>query len=183
MTIKPTLRIVPLNDGHQRTAFSSGDSEIDRYLHQQAGQDLAKKVASVYVLSRIVDPTVVLGFYTLSASTIELQDVPILWQRRLPRYPDVPVALLGRLGVAQSAQRQGWGTLLVADAMKRTVRLSGEIGLAGMIVDAQHASLCAFYEALGFRSLSANALRMFIPFKLMVAATRIEDLPMVDPSS
>lgn len=81
---------------HDRTAF--GSEALDRYRRQQARQDADKRVAAPFVAIRPPD-TRVLGFYTLSASVLTLTDSPDELTRKLPRYPRLPVTLLGRLAV------------------------------------------------------------------------------------
>jgi len=47
------------------------------------------------------------GYDTLSASVLTLADLPDELARKLPRCPQLPVTLLGRLAVDQSAGAQG----------------------------------------------------------------------------
>jgi hypothetical protein len=66
-------------------------------LRTQAGQDSRRRVASCFVLTRTDKPAQVLGYYTLSALSIALTDLPSSITKRLPRYPIVPATLMGRL--------------------------------------------------------------------------------------
>ena len=50
----------------------------------------------------------VLGFYTLSALSVQLASLPKQLSRKLPRHP-VPCALIGRLAVDRSAKGHGLG--------------------------------------------------------------------------
>lgn len=95
------IRIEPLGPGHDRSAFSCGVPALDRYLREQAGQDARRRVAAPFVASN--DRVRVLGFYTLSATSIELTEVPAALADKLPRYPRLTAALLGRLATDLSA--------------------------------------------------------------------------------
>lgn len=90
--------IEPLLPHHNRAAFCSGVDVLDRYLRQQANQDARRHVAATFVLVEGIGATV-LGFYTLSATSVKLGDLPDATARRLPKYPLVPAILLGRLAV------------------------------------------------------------------------------------
>ncbi|HEV8582984.1 MAG TPA: hypothetical protein VGX68_28285, partial [Thermoanaerobaculia bacterium] len=72
----PPYRIEPLGAHHNRAAFSSGVEPLDRYLRAQAGQDSRRRVASCFILTRADEPAQVLGYYTLSALSIALSDLP-----------------------------------------------------------------------------------------------------------
>lgn len=87
--------------------------DADRYLRQLARQDADKRVAAPSVAVSPPD-THVLGYYTLSASVLTLIDLPEELARKLPRYPQLPVTLLGRLAVDQSTKGQGLGEHLQA---------------------------------------------------------------------
>jgi hypothetical protein len=49
----------------------------------------------------------VLGYYTLSASIIDVADIAADLARKLPRYPQLPVTLIGRLAVHVRLKGQG----------------------------------------------------------------------------
>ena len=101
------LVIEPLAKRHDRAAFSCGLPELDRYLARQAGQDVRRRIARVFVCTADEADTV-LGFYTLSALSINLASLPEQLSRKLPRLP-VPCALIGRLAVDRSAHGRGLG--------------------------------------------------------------------------
>jgi len=75
-TESPPYRIDPLSAHHDRSSFSSGVEPLDRYLRAQAGQDSRRRVASCFILTRADEPSQELGYYTLSALSIALVDLP-----------------------------------------------------------------------------------------------------------
>lgn len=112
----PIYRVEALTSAHDQKIFRSGNSALDQYLLRFARQDMRKSVTVVYVLVASQNPTQILGFYTLSARHLTLQEISPLWRNRLPKYPEIPVGLLGRLAVAESSHQQHLGTLLVSNA-------------------------------------------------------------------
>jgi GNAT superfamily N-acetyltransferase len=137
---------------HDRAAFSCGKEPLDRCIRQQAGQDLRSRVAAVFVLCDLGSPSII-GYYTLSAFTVLLRDLPEAQRKRLPRYPEVPTVLLGRLAVDERYAGQGWGKVLLLDALRRRLVESEQIAAAAVVVDAIDDSAQAFYEKYGFQPL------------------------------
>ena len=65
------LTIEPLGKRHDRKFFSCGLPELDCYLARQAGQDVRRRIARAFVCTA-GETDAVLGFYTLSALSIDL---------------------------------------------------------------------------------------------------------------
>ena len=155
-------RIEPLSSAHPRQAFSSDSEPLDRYFHRQVSQDIRRHLAGCFVA---VDNTTdaIAGYYTLSATSLALRDIPQAQAKRLPSYPNVPAALLGRLAVSQAHQGQGLGGVLLVDALRRTY--VSELGVYAMLVDAKDEAAQAFYEHYGFISLPLDdgRRRLFLP--------------------
>ena len=104
----------------------------------------------------------VLGFYTLSALSIDLSSLPEELSRKLPRHP-VPCALIGRLAVDQSVRGHGLGRMLLVDAIKRTIAASDIMAIHAVIVDAKNNAAKQFYEGFGFAPMQDNPMRLFLP--------------------
>lgn len=156
-------RVEPLNEQHERAAFSCGVEALDRYLQRQASQDIEKRAAAVFVITP--DGRTVAGFYTLSAHAVSLSDLPDATVRKLPRYPNVPATLLGRLAVSKSFRGQGLGQLLLLDAFKRVLRSTREIASAVIVVDAKDEGAREFYVRHNFIPLSSQPNRLIYPLK------------------
>jgi ribosomal protein S18 acetylase RimI-like enzyme len=150
---------------HDRRSFSCGVPSLDRYFREQAGQDFRRHLAKCYVA--VSHDQAVAGFYTLSATSLLISELPQGADKKLP-YPLVPAALIGRLAVSQAHQQQGLGTALVIHAIRCTL----EAGMAAfaLVVDAENPSAARFYEHLGFQRLQTRAeptgnprSRLFLP--------------------
>ena len=147
---------IELLGAQDRSAFASGSDVLDRYLQQQAKQDMRRRVASCFVAVDAAGE--IAGFYTIAASSLVLDLLPAEQAKRLPRYPTVPAVLLGRLAVAQAHQGKRLGGALVADALLRASR--AEVMAYAMIVDAKDDAAVRFYQHLGFARLDDDQRRL-----------------------
>ena len=67
-----SLVIQPLNKSHKKSDFRCGESSLDIYLKKQASQDVKRRISRVFVAVEPTKPDVILGFYSLSSLSIEL---------------------------------------------------------------------------------------------------------------
>ncbi len=164
--------IEPLRDDHNRADFSCGNASLDRYLKEQAGQDLRRVCAMPFVLAPKRDDSSILGCYTLSSYGIDVGELPPDMVKKLPRYPLIPATLLGRLAVDRRYQGQGVGEFLLMDALHRALVQSFEIAAATVVVDAIDAGAAKFYQHFGFVVLPSMAGRLFLPMKAVAGLFR-----------
>ena len=160
MTGPDSLVTEPLGRRHDRAAFCCGLPGLDRYLAHQAGQDIRRRITRVFVCT-VDQANAVLGFYTLSALSIDLASLPGGLSWKLPRHP-VPCALIGWLAVDRSVQGHGLGRMLLADAVKRTVAAGKAVAMHALIVDAANEDAKRFYERFGFAPLADDPVRLFL---------------------
>jgi predicted GNAT family N-acyltransferase len=156
---RSAYRIEPLGDQHDRADFSCGVDALDRYFRTQAGQDNRRRVASCFVL-----PThdgAVTGYYTLSATSIALVDLPSSLTKKLPRYPAIPATLMGRLAVNRQRRGKRLGEMLLFDAFSRALR--SEIATYALVVDAKDEAAQTFYEHYRFLPMTSAGRRLFLP--------------------
>jgi len=155
--------IEPLDNSYDRTEFCCDIEELDHYFKNQVGQDVRRNVAACFML--IDEATgAVSGFYTLSMKSVLLVDLPQATQKKLPRYPEVPVVLLGRMGVDLNYKGQGLGEVLLFDALKRAYIKSRDIAAFAVIVDAKHGAE-GFYLKYDFLPFPDEKNRLFLPMK------------------
>lgn len=164
MTDYSHLLISPLNSNHDRPSFHCGVASLDDYLHTQASQDVKRRISRVFVATTAENPRIVVGFYTLSALSIELDQLPNTLARKLPRHP-IPAALLGRLAVDQQVRSHGVGRMLLVNAIQRTLTAGDEIAIYAIVVDALDGRAQNFYEQYGFSPLGSSSRRLFLPLK------------------
>ena len=159
------FKVEVLRADHPRNEFDCGDVDLDRYFKTQVTQDIRRHVAHCFVAVNSLGH--VAGYYTLAASSVLLADLPQVLAKKLPRYPTVPVARMGRLAVTQSAQQIGLGSALLADALTRVFQ--ADVAAYAMVVDAKHQEAAQFYEKHGFKQFSSHPLSLWLPMNAVVA--------------
>jgi predicted GNAT family N-acyltransferase len=123
-------------------------------------QDVRRRATACYVA--LEAPTgKVAGYYTLAAAGIPLAEMPSSLAKRLPRYPSVPVARLGRLAVDQAYRGRKLGGALLWDALQRTLR--PEIAVFALVVDARDDQAEAFYRHHGFVPFGSQERQLVLP--------------------
>lgn len=162
--------IEPLGE-HDRSAFACGSDALDHYLRTHASQDVRRLVANCFV---VVDTATgdVAGYYTLAATSIPADDLPPEMRKRLPRYPVLPAALVGRLAVDMHFHGKGLGSTLLADAALRV--LKGDVKALAVIVDAKNEDAAAFYRHQGFQPLLSRPASLFLPLGTIRKAAKAE---------
>lgn len=145
---------------HDRKSFDCGEPALNDYLKIQVSQDIRRQFTACYVL---VDnaASVLVGYYTLSACSIAMHDLPEGIAMKLPRYPSVPVVRIGRLAVARAYHGQKLGGMLLIDAIGRSVR--SEIAAYAVVVDAKNDDAIRFYQHHGFVSFPLIATSLYLP--------------------
>lgn len=152
--------IEPLGGHHDRANFSCGVDPLDRYLRQQATQDVRRRASACYVALEAPKAQIT-GYYTLAAGGVALSDLPEALAKRLPRYPSVPVARLGRLAVDLTYRGRKLGSALLWDAGMRALR--SELIAFALVVDAKDAPAAAFYRHHGFVPFGSQARQLVLP--------------------
>ncbi len=156
-----SVRIEPLGSDRNRAAFDCGNESLDRYIRTQASQDIRRGIARVFVAVTPGEPNRIAGFFTLSAAWVMASDLPPDAAKRLPRHP-IPAALVGRLAVDRGFARRGLGSILLADAVNKTLAAAETVAMAVIIVDPIDDAARAFYAAFGFHSLQGPRQQMFL---------------------
>lgn len=160
MSKEPIYEIGLLGKHHDRAAFSCGVEQLDRYFRQQAGQESRRHVANCFVA---VDPATkaIGGFYTLCAASLIFDSLPEAFTKKLPRYPEVPAALVGRLAVDLQHRGKRLGETLLLDAMQRT--LQSGLAAAVLVVDPKDEKAARFYHRYGFLEIGLGRTRLYMP--------------------
>lgn len=155
--VKPEIIIEPLNRAHNRCAFDCGEEALNQYIAKYAMQDVKRKLTNCFVLTD--NTPKIIGFYTLSAFSVPLVDLPAEIAHKL-KYKTIPAALLGRLAVDASHHGMGYGKILLADAVKRIMR--NDLAVCTLLVDAKDDKAAEFYRQYGFNPLTVEKRKMFL---------------------
>lgn len=160
------FQVEALAPHHDRAGFSCGVDVLDDYLKTQAGQDIRRKANGVFVLVEPVQPSTILGYYTLCATSLAQGEVPVAARKNIPRYPQVSAILIGRLAVSGTRQGQRLGAVLLADAVQRAYAGASTIGASMIVVDAISERAAKFYESHGFIQLPESR-RLVLPMSVV----------------
>ena len=145
------MEIRALREADERSAFRSGDPDLDRFFHRFAAQNQFRHYVGVTYVA--VEKGRVRGFATVAPGHVEIEGLPIAARRKLPRYP-LPVLRLARLAVDRQAQGHGLGGQLLRFVLRLATRMASEFGCAGVVVDAK-SNAVEFYAKHGFIALEA----------------------------
>ncbi len=162
-----TFQLEVLDASHARDGFACGVEALDVYLMRQAAQDVRRRASACFVAIEVGTGKVA-GYYTLAAGGIPLIDLPEALGKRLPRYPSVPVARIGRLAVDRAFHGLKLGAALLADAAIRAAR--SEVAVFALVVDAKDDAAEAFYRHHGFERFGSKARQLIVSLKHVSSA-------------
>jgi GNAT superfamily N-acetyltransferase len=148
--VPAAIEIRPLRTDDDRSTFSCGQPDLDRFFQHYAGQNQFKlHLAVTYVAA---SDGRVLGFATVAASSLERSNLPSArLRRRLPGYP-LPALRLARLGVHARVQGSGVGRALLRHVLRLALDQRDRLGCVGIVADAKPDAI-PFYERYGFMPL------------------------------
>jgi len=158
-----TWRITPLAGRHDRSSFACGTPSLDDFLKRYAGQYDKKGMGKTFVATR-PEEAVVRGYYTLASGAVAFEALPGEARRKLPKHP-IPTVHLGRLAVDKGAQGQRLGETLLLDALKRSLKLSDELGIYAIEVHAISDQARTFYHKYGFLALVDDPVHLYLSMK------------------
>lgn len=147
------LRPEQLETGVGIEGFCCGNAVVDNWAckySKHARQRGSAVIYAVYCNNRIA------GFYTLSAHSIARSDVTGRWFV-LNAPEQIPVVLLGMLGVDKRFQRLGLGASLLKDAVINAIKISKLAGAKALVVDSTDEKATSFYAHFGFKMLPGTS--------------------------
>jgi ribosomal protein S18 acetylase RimI-like enzyme len=164
------LVVERLSTTHDRKSFDCGVHALNLFLQTQARKEMDRRSTVTYVLVATDRPAAIMGYYSLSAATVLLDQVPEDMAKTLGRQPSVPTTLMGRLAISREHHGKGIGGRLLWDALNRSEQASREVGSVAVIVDAKDERAAGFYERYGFRRFHDPPLRLYLMMATIAAA-------------
>lgn len=141
------LSVRRLRASDDRSGFRSGLVDLDRFFLRFAGQNQFRHhLGTTYVA--VDENEFVVGFATVSASQIEIRDLPLAKAKRLPNYP-LPVLRLARLATHEDFRGNGVGSMLLRAVFALAHQMARDYGSVGVLVDAK-AEAVEYYKRFGF---------------------------------
>lgn len=145
------LRVRRLAEADDRSKFTCGDPDLDRFFRKYAGQNqFAHHLGATCVAVEASKPDV-LGFATVASGSLVRDRMPAPLRKRLPSYP-LPILRLARLGVSVGAQGRGIGKHLLRTVFALAHQQADATGCVGVVVDAKEEAV-SFYLPYGFEPL------------------------------
>lgn len=148
------MRIERLGEHHDRASFACGNKSMDRWFAEHAWTAQRQDSARTFVL--VEDDDHVVGFYSLAMGSIEKAAAPTRLVRGLPRHP-VPIVLLARLAIDESAQGAGLGASLLFEALHRAALAAEHAAARLIVVDPVDDEARRFYLRWGFAPVEGDA--------------------------
>lgn len=136
--------------------FSCGIDPIDVWVFKHALS--ARRLGTAVVYATYDQDGKLAGFYTLSSQSIFRGDAKGWISRNAP--DQIPVILLGMMGIDKKYQGLGLGRQLMIDLAHRCHHVADEIGARAIVVDPIDENVRAFYSHFGFREIPGSS-RMF----------------------
>ena len=153
----PTL----LTPSHELISFNSGNSTLDDWLIKRALKNQETGASRTFVVCE--DGRVVVGYYALATGSIERISATGNFSRGMP--DPIPVIILGRLAIDTRYQGMRLGAALLKDAMLRTLSISNNVGLRGLLVHAISEDAKQFYLKYGFQESLIEPMTLLISIK------------------
>lgn len=147
----------PITPEHDVSQFDCGKIPLNDWLRKYALKNEGRASRCFVVCSS----RSVVGYYCLSAGSVEHGDVPLALKRNMP--PVVPVFVLGRMAVDKGYQGHGLGGGMLKDALRRSAAVAHDIGARAVLVHAIDREAVPFYVQYGFQIFPEGSLTLYLP--------------------
>ena len=160
---------------HDRNNFDCGEQNLNIFLKVYASQQQKQGFCTTYVCTSDDDPKkakTILGYYTISASSIEATNADYFSKRKLP-YQQIPTVKIGRLARDVKQSPKGFGKLILKTALNQCVEFAtNNLGIWAVEVDLISEEVKPFYKAFGFQEIPKLPLRLILPISIIKEAQR-----------
>lgn len=150
-----------ITDDHDLEEFFCDEIELDDFLRKRALKNQEQGASRTYVVCD--GPNRVIAYYSLAVGSITHSEVSGKIRRNMP--DPIPVMVLGRLAVDESAQGLGLGKGLLKDCILRTLQAAEIAGIRAILVHAISESARTFYEKCGFQPSPIDSMILMITLK------------------
>ena len=149
----------PITAAHDVSGFSCISEELNTWLKRRALANEGK-TARTYVVTlgqRVV------GYYCLAAGGISRDQLPRAIRQDNPNM--VPVMVLGRLATDRNFEGRGIGSGMLQEAISRTLAMSIEAGIRGLLVHALDDRAAGFYQKFHFVQCHVGERTLLLPLE------------------
>ena len=149
-----------LTKAHDRKPFDCGATAQNEFLQQRARKHAELNYSKTWVAVEGASNRI-LGFVTLSMSSIDFESLDEKIRKRLPRYP-MPVLHVGQLATDVQYQDRGIGALLLRFAAEKAIELSATVGCHAIELVADNKRALDYYLRRGFVQLAKGSSRLYM---------------------
>jgi GNAT superfamily N-acetyltransferase len=158
----PLSDVETISDFHDVSRFDCGGHEsLNDWLKRFAVSNQKNESARTYVVHR---NRVVVGYYSISAGSVSVEEVPARISKGLARH-SIPVILLARLAVDKDEKGTGLGKALLKDALLRISQAADIVGARAVLVHAIDDAARKFYLHFGFEPSPVHELQLMLLMK------------------
>lgn len=153
---------------HDRQTFNCGESELNAFIKTKAAKHMQAGISRTMVLPTAIafdnNTYAICAFYSIAASTICRDVLPVPMAKKLPHYP-VPVFLIAQLAVHQDFHGKGLGKISLVQALAHLWQVNQHMPAYAVIVDCLNDAAKGFYQQFGFEFLYEHhgRARLFLP--------------------
>ncbi|MCK5356028.1 MAG: GNAT family N-acetyltransferase [Methyloprofundus sp.] len=144
---------------HKRNLFDCGVEALNSHLCIIASQQSDKDNTRTFVLEDMQNPESIIGYYTLTMTTLDLSLLPQKLQKKHKSAQSG--GLIARLAVDKRYAKQGFGEWLLIDALRKLLSASETVAFPLVIVDAK-AGAIQFYKKFGFVAFNNTPNKLFM---------------------
>ena len=148
----------PLSALHAVDGFSCGEPVLDEWLKRRALANQASGASRTFVV--VSGDGRVVGYYALAVGAVAHADATGAVRRNM--LDPIPILVLGRLAVDQSARGIKLGVSLLKDAVMRATAVAENAGVRALLVHALHERARDFYLKYGFAPSPTDALTVML---------------------
>ncbi|HXE44991.1 MAG TPA: GNAT family N-acetyltransferase [Conexibacter sp.] len=163
-------RIERLADGHDLSAFASGQRSLDTWLREHAHAATRQGTRTYLLLEE--RSAAVIGYFAIAPHLLERDAMPRRIGRGAPRR--IPAILLAKLALHERLHGNGLGSELLVHALTTIVDAARAAGGRLIVVDAIDDNAAGFYRAHDFEPTPSDPHRLVL--KLSTVAHAL-DLP------
>lgn len=156
---------------HKTDDFDCGIESLNIFLRRHALNAPLQGLSQTWIGRG--DNGKILGYYTLAVSVFTRSEATPRVGKGMPNY-DIPCVLLARLGVDRAAQGQGFGRVILEQAMRKALLLGRQpklvdgtpgLPLRALIVHALNDEAASFYRHHGFESSPTDPVHLLMLLK------------------
>ncbi|BES73847.1 GNAT family N-acetyltransferase (plasmid) [Marinobacter nanhaiticus D15-8W] len=160
------VKLTRIEKRHNRKKFDCENKDLNDFLAHSARTSDKKRMTRTYVLEDPGDPNTVMGYVTLTSTSIDIPDE--CYAGRKLKNP-VPALLLAKMGIDKRYKGQGYGKRLLTFSIVTASEVSDKIGGIGLVIDAKDEEAKAFYVHRGGSDLEVideSGLKLWLPIDI-----------------